>query len=41
MVFEWEGGDYDVAITAETVKNCVGDPRRLKDELKAALKNRT
>lgn len=41
VVFEWEGGDYDVAITAETVKNCVGDPRRLKDELKAALKNRT
>ena len=41
VVFEWEGGDYDVAITAETVKNCAGDPRRLKDELKAAMKNRT
>ncbi len=41
VVFEWEGGDYDVAITAGTVKNSAGDPRRLKDELKAALKNRT
>jgi len=41
VVLEREGVDYDVAVTAETLKNCAGDPRCLKDKLDAALKNRT
>ncbi|MFQ5804395.1 MAG: hypothetical protein ACE5JQ_16010 [Candidatus Methylomirabilales bacterium] len=41
VVFEREAGGYDVAVKAEMLKNCAGDPRRLKDKLEAVLKNRT
>lgn len=39
MIFEREDGDYDVAIIADTLRICAGDPRCLKDKLEVALKH--
>lgn len=41
VVIEREDGDYEVAVTADTLKICAGDPRRLKDKLEAALMRRS